>query len=519
MINKRYRIYLVSLVSLVSLEATAQEGSYRYEDATQLWRLTQNPAGFGFDNGSNRGYAEISAEHREGDYHRVQEGGQRNQLQFATERYQHINQLLVGYGRFQFDMDRTKDRAWCDVMRPYNSNPFFSGSSISGKYDTQDFDLTAAVSTIPIPVSGGSLDREFSLGLRLDYKVEDLSRLRDPRSRSELLDYKITPGIVYTMGKHTLGADAFYHRRKEKIPNLTTVQEEANITYYLMTGLEQATGTVGGYKGFNREWVNHEFGGELNYNYQADGLNSLNSVGIARGAENVYGTYKYEPGKYTSYIYKVASHNRIKARNLLHHIDLQMDFTEGYADEYRQQLIQERDAEKGYTSYHYETQIEFRKRYQVKVLDAGFHYRCDMISDETVNAYAGFRFSLQSVKNRHLLPQSDLNYDHFNFALEGGKAFFNDRLWVDLTATYHLSKNAELSLADPTTDYAQQVLLPDMDYYGANYWQGHAEVKYLFPFKLKGNSSNWYVKAYGDYLRTNNHLDAKTVGLCIGLFN
>ena len=130
MINKKYNLFLVSLVSLVSLEITAQEGSYRYEDETQLWHLTNNAAGLGFDVDSNRGYAEFSAEHRGGDYRRVQEGGQRNELQFTTERYQKIGYLLVGYGRFQFDMDRTKDRAWCDVMRPYNSNPFFSGSSI-----------------------------------------------------------------------------------------------------------------------------------------------------------------------------------------------------------------------------------------------------------------------------------------------------------------------------------------------------------------------------------------------------
>ena len=30
-------------------------------------------------------------------------------------------------------------------MRPYNANPYFSGSSIPGKYDFQDFDFKAAL--------------------------------------------------------------------------------------------------------------------------------------------------------------------------------------------------------------------------------------------------------------------------------------------------------------------------------------------------------------------------------------
>jgi len=110
--NKKYIASLVSLVTLVSLESSAQESEYRYDDAMQLWQLTDNAAGLGIDNSRDRGYAEFNVEHRSGDYHRVQEGGQRNQLKFTTERYQKISMLLLSYGRLQFDMDRTKDRSW-----------------------------------------------------------------------------------------------------------------------------------------------------------------------------------------------------------------------------------------------------------------------------------------------------------------------------------------------------------------------------------------------------------------------
>lgn len=553
-----------------SASASAQESEYRYDDATQLWRLTENAAGLGLDASTkesdpwsmssayNRGYAEFSFEHQSGNYHRVQEGEQTNRLLFTTERYQKISMILVGYGRFQFDMDHTKDRAWCDVMRPYNSNPFFSGSSVKGAYDTQNFDLTAAVSTIPIPLAGGKMDRELTIGMRLDYKVGDLSRLRDPRSRSELLDYQITPAVTFSFGHHTLGLDGHYKRRKEKIPNMTTVQTDPNLMYYLMSGMENANGIVGGYSGFSREWVNHEFGAHLTYGFSSHpslhaphtSFSSLTTIGISRGAEDAWGQYKFEPGKYTSYIYTVASHNRIRSGRMLHNIDLDADFTEAYADEYRQQLIQERDADKGYTSYRYETQIEFKKRYQVKTMNADFHYRFNWLdagsgeesvsggspagaseasvpgAKESINTYAGLRASLQSAKNRHLLPSSELKYTFLDLQLEGGKAFLNNRLWIDLAGTFHKSCKAGLTLADPTTVYAQSVLQPDMKYYGADYWQGHGEVKYLFPLTIKKMESLWYAKAYGDYLRTervtsgkcNKHYERYTLGLSIGLY-
>ena len=179
---------ILAFSNLLFLTATAQEGYYRYEDARQLWRQTDNAAGLSLDTIRNRGYALFEFAHRDGDYRRVQEGGQSNQLTFKTERYQTIAGVLVGYGRFHFNMDHTKDRAWCDVMRPYNSNPFMPGSSVRGAYDTQLFDFTAAIGTIKL--------RGLTAGMRLDYKVADLSRLRDPRSRSQLLDYKLTPSLT-----------------------------------------------------------------------------------------------------------------------------------------------------------------------------------------------------------------------------------------------------------------------------------------------------------------------------------
>ena len=550
-----HRLLAAFCAGCVSVATQAQEGNYLYQDATQLWRLTDNAAGLGLDNSRNRGYAEFRLEHSEGDYRRVQEGGQRNQLQFFTERYQHIGRFLMGYGRFLFDMDRTKDRAWCDVMRPYDSNPFYSGSSVRGKYDTQQFDLSAAVSTIPIPLAGGSADRELTAGVRLDYKVGDLSRLRDPRSRSELLDYMIAPGVTFTFGRNAIGLAGHYDRRKEKIPNMTTVQQDPNLMYYQMTGLNSVTGTIGGYSGYQREWVNHRLGAELNFGINSSdhgangdylddegdallsGIASLNTIGISRGKEDVWGQYKYSPGQYTTYIYKAASHNRIGTRRWLHAIDLEAKWQQGYADEKRQQLVQDKDPDKGYTSYRYETQIEYKKRYQVKTYDVSLHYRLNNVAGKKtadgpqggiphhVVGYAGAVVQLTGSSNKHLLPTSELKHQRMNFTLEGGQGLLKGHLWLEAAATYSYASKADLMLADTGTNgdasvkYANEVLVPDMEYYDANYRRGQLSLKYLFPLKLKGIRSSAYVKAYGEIIKAQHSMDRKTVGVTFGLFN
>ena len=91
-------------------------------------------------------------------------------------------------------------------------------------------------------------------------------------------------------------------------------------------------------------------------------------------------------------------------------------------------------------------------------------------------------------------------------------------LWAKADINYHISHQADLQLSDPTGDYACNVLLPDMEYYRANYWQGRLEVAYQLPVVIKKVRTLWFAKLYGSYLRTNNSLNGRCAGLSIGMY-
>ena len=498
------------------------EPEYRYKNLTQLWHNTSNAAGLSLDDSPNRGFASIGFNHRGGDYHRVQEGGAMNNMQFFTERYQRLGRYLYSYGKVDFNLGRTKDRAFADQYRPYNSNPYQSGSDIAGSYDHQDFDMVASVGTTDF--SG------WRFGLQLNYQLGDLSRLRDPRSRSQLLDYRLTPSVSYTMGGHTLGLSGYYDRRKEKMGPLVTVQSDATLTYYLFSGMEYATGTIGGYSSFNREWVNHQVGAAMDYGYRSDSFHTLNSFGISRGEEYAYGTYKYEPGRYFTYLYNVQSQNRLLTGSVLHQVDVRMDWQQGYADEYRQQLIIKNDPQIGTTSYTYEKQLEFRKRYQVRTFDCAFRYRANFLNDApsrllqqataSLKGYTGFSIDTHKASNRHL-PLSSSDYSRINFQLENGISLFKQHLTADLTLGYSVSTRADLQLADDSSVLAQRVLLKDLPYYDANLLHGRLQVMYQFPLTIKKSRAMWFVKAFGDFTSANSagHPNLYNVGFSVGLFN
>ena len=540
MTNRNTILLIAVLLSVCSLRAQQLLGGaseYRYDDAHQLWRHTDNAAALGVDTMRARGYAQMGFQHRSGDYSRVQEGKRTNQLRFETERYQPVGKYLYGYGRFDFDYGRTQERAWCDVRRPYHSDPFFPGSAIPGRYDFQDFHFVAALGTREIG--------RWHVGLRLDYDAGDLSRLRDPRSRSQLLEYKLTPSATYSLGRSTVGLSANYHRRKEKIIGVTTLQTDATIEYYTMSGLENAVGTVAGYNGYSREWVDHRFGTALSYAYKTDGYSLLASATVERGAESVLGQYEFEEGKFVDYRYGITVRNRIAAGRLLHELDASFGYEQAYADEYRQQYkvehdnnVQSRDytylvrqddgtlkeetatvnRTSDYTSYYYTNLLTFKKRYQVEVLNSWLHYRLNLVDDRRILGYVGTALAACDAKDSHLLPSSSLHCSNYDLSVEGGYGLLGGRLWIDGSVMRRFSGKANLSLNDATTDYAALVLIPDMDYYRANCWQGSIAILYQQPLTLKGHRTLWFAKAFGCCLNTDNSLNSRSVGLSIGLY-
>ena len=507
-------IYLGALVALSAMQATAQEMNqqkYQLADERQLWSESRNAAGLAHDmqdSTDNRGVAYFDLQHQSGDYHRVQEGNQQNQLRFFTERYQKIGKYLVGYGSFDFDMGRIKERAWSDVMRTYNSNPFISGSDIFGKYDFQNFTLNAKLASVPLG--------HWRYGASLYYKVGDLSRLRDPRSRSRLADYQLTPSVTYTTGSHTVGLAVWYHRYKEKMMTPVVKQKDPHIKYYLMTGVDYAKGNVGDYAGYQREYVNHEFGGELSYGVRSGNVAGVTALTLRHGTEYAYGQYKYEPGTYYTYHYGATSRWTVTAGSLLHSISASLDYEQAYADEYNSQLITEKDG--AYTTQRWERTMTFKKRYQLKKADLALHYRLSFTADDAVKGFVGASYDLQSVSNKHLLATSQLEYGSSLFGLEGGYGLLNGSLWVKAHADYHLKSKADLDLHFEDGDYAVNVLQPDMEYYGANWWRGRLEVTYQLPVTIKKQRTLWFAKVYGSYLKTDNSLDSKHAGIAVGVY-
>lgn len=488
--------------------------SYDYANIVQLWKSGSNPARLSLDEFQERTMHYFNFSRKKGSYYLVQDGYAQNKLLFHSESYQKIGDYLYSYGHFIFDMGRQFNRSWSDVIRSHNSNPYFSGSAIRGNYAFQNFDLSASLATVPI--------NNFTYGLSFDYKVGNLSRLRDPRSRTNLADYRIQPAITYSLGNNSFGLSVSYRRRKEKIPNFLTVQTDNSFKYYTFTGMENTIGITDGYGGFLRQFVNNVIEGELSYSFDSKSFTSLTAILFSKGNEKVNGKLKYSPGKYSTMKFAIKSKNLLKNDSKIHSLTFAANYEEGRADEYKQKEITEVNSENGVTSVYWKTILTYPNRYHVNLMDFNIYYRLNFIdkSRKESLAYVGIGGKYENVENKHILPYSALKYSWANLKLDGGLNLLRKNfhsLWVEAQFTYQNSLSSSLELTQSDSEYAVNVLKPDMKYYGASFLKGDISLEYQFPINLKTMKLNTYLRPNVSYLSTNKNTNFSCYSITIGV--
>ena len=117
---------------------------------------------------------------------------------------------------------------------------------------------------------------------------------------------------------------------------------------------------------------------------------------------------------------------------------------------------------------------------------------------------------------------STLEYGNVDVVLENGWNFRNTGFSTTINIGYNKSTKSNINLANET-DYAKNVLIPDMTILGANYAHGYLELMYQRPISIKGMRSNWFVKGYGNLAISNKKINDEklkryNVGLSIGVF-
>lgn len=485
-----------------------------FQIVKQQWNITENSAGMGINKVSTGSLTTMGISRQVGDLHRAQEGNALNGLEFKTDRFDRFNDKLFLKGTFSFNLDKEYNRAWSDVFHTYNSSPYIFGSSVKGTYETQTFRLTLMLFT--------ARTGKFNYGVGLDYKVADMSRQRDPRSRSYLLDYKLVPSITYNIDKkNIIGLNLSYSMEKEKMPNLTTVQTDPNLKYYDFRGLNYADGKIGGYKGFQRQFVSDFFGLAGQYNYIGASSKFLLSVGMDYQKQEVLGNKKQSPGSYNSFNYSAVADYVLDRGLYVHNINAKGSYLDGGADEFRQELQSYKDPVTGETTETWVTNYKYTNRYMVKVTDLNISYKLmNLRADKkavkwSVQPYASYN----QFVNTYYLPKSEFKVSKF-FAGANAFASLYSKKENDLDLTIRVAGGVpvktDLSLAT-VTELSAAVYDVDLAFHKKKTIETFGEIRYTFPLKFGKTKMFGYTRLYAGNIFASGSSSWFSTGFSIGL--
>jgi hypothetical protein len=481
----------------------------------QQWLYTDNAAGLAFSNVNKGGFTTFERYQSKGNHHRVQEGSANTWILFSSEGYSRFSDKLFARGKFSFLKNDETDRAWSDVVYTYNANPFIFGSSVRGNYDKQQFDMNLQVYS--------ALVGKVTLGISMNYLVADISRQRDPRSRTYFIDYAVIPSVTYSLsGKSKLGLNAFYRYDKERTPNLSTVQTDPNLQYYTFTGLQNALGRIGGYRAFQRQFISDYTGGAIQYQYNDQGTKLLVSLGMDMQWQQTLGDKRQSPGSFNAYYINALANLILRKEKHLHNILFAARFKDGGADEYRQTLFAERDSVTGVSTEFWKTDYVYVNRFIVTTSDVSLSYKSYRLKsnqkeyDRSIGAELGY----QSFSNRYFLPESNYAVERFFAGIHGSLFLYDNHghsLVLSSLVKAGVPVNTELHLSHET-DVSEFVLKPDMDFHRRNSLELSGSIKYSFPMKFVSNSSmSGYARLFGGNQFAENSHNWFSFSLAIGL--
>ena len=525
-----YIFIFSNIIFVLSGQNPVKSEEHELTSATNPWLQITNAAGLGISNAKSHGITELGYNLESGDYHRAQQGNERSGLNFYSERYDKIGKNWTSWGSFNFVMDREENRAWSDVFSTYNSNPYIFGSGVPGSYDRQLFDFKIKLSSI----EKGKL----TYGFGVNYLVGDLSRLRDPRTRVFLADYAFLPAVVYRLSRQQrVGLNLKASYRKEKMPNVTAVNDNDFPKFYTYSGMENADAVAGGYLGFQRQFVSNIYGCELQYSIKTDRSELLFLGGGDYEQQQILENLKQSPGSYEAMNYKARMVANTVSNGKMYNLLIIGTLKTGAADENIQKLVSTNNESTGVNSQNWVTLYTYNNRYINSAYTANLNFDIrDINADKTDYAWLiGVAGGVSGFVNQYNLPYSQFATNRLNASLNGHYRLLNKnskQLTMNAKVGYSAGFNNKLQFSEGASDVpelgastfkqgmydvATNVYIPDLKYFDATVFNASLEAKYSMPLDFKKAKMTGFIKAYYGREMTNSLGSWTSVGVSVGI--
>ena len=452
------------------------------------WLRTDNPVSIGIKTMPDAGQTGLDAQSVSGDFHKAMESGGMNAWNFSSSGYKSLKPLNL-WGSFSFSQERHKDRCWSDNIDPYNGDPYLTGSSVKGKYSYQLFDFSVKMSSKP-------LFGFMWAGIGLDYSLGDLSRLQDPRPRTQEIEYSIKPGLAFMFGKEKIGLNFSYGYSKEKIGSYISKSKDAKEYFlYLQEGLGVYSTLVS--SAYERRIKSWEYGAALQYEHSFGGNSSfLMEVSPFHRDDIIEDAYKATPGNYKETggrISTIFHSGNWMAEGIF-------EYVSGAAEKISQKAVTVTDPVSGVTSTRYETIFSIRSYTSGRMSgEAGLSYIVpDEEGQQSGNKWnVGCKVGLNMTDDEYVYysPASSFACANIIPSVYGGGSVLSSRkcrLTLNGKLAWSMNISDRYSISEELQDKVilDNVIDPDHKIMTSDFMKVSADLRYEFPLTISKSGKN-----------------------------
>lgn len=532
MLNKRIILILTVFVG-ISTVSTAQS-------FYNLWLETANDASISMPGMVGDRLAEINYSYSDGDFKGVMEAKSNHIFGFRSLGFVPLKKINL-WGKFEYSHDKMSGKAYSDLYLPYSKlytpnsylsnsfskyypkfddlgrlyagNPYQVGSPTKSNYTAQNFDFQVKAASV-------RLFDFLTAGLGFNYKINDISRLQDPRSRVITADMSVNPSFIFQLArKHQLGVNFSYEYAKEKINGYVSKANQAS-EYYLIVqeGLGVFKKSVS--SGFNRRYFNNILGGAIQYAYGMSELNncsapsSKSNISILVEEDfralktNIEDDFRSVPGDYSKFYSKTSFKTQIKHGAAIEKIGLKYYYINSTAQKCFQKIVSTTDPITGVTSSKFETLFSTKSYLENDMIASlsYYHYKLKNTANNGLNQYkwyigANLSFDNSSSKYIYHEPNSSISYNNLLLNLDFGiKAVERNRHELSLNAAlgYMQNLNGDYYISTGLEDktISEAVCIPDFEYFTTDCLSVAIGAKYIFPIKKQLFYINWNASFY-----------------------
>lgn len=216
--NIRYRFVSLAIVATlwVAVASAQSEGSTQQSiERTKMESLwfskSNNAAGTQLDKIGYFSQLGINYNHSEGDFQRTQLGTNNNSFGFSTDGGGIFDNMKGAFlwGYFNYSYDKVEGARYnASLIDPLRGTPFYIADTNVSDWIHQNYELGMKAAT---PIIGG----HWLFGAGVDYQNKQGAKQIDPRPNMQMSKFVITPSVVFTAGKHAVGANYTYSSRRE----------------------------------------------------------------------------------------------------------------------------------------------------------------------------------------------------------------------------------------------------------------------------------------------------------------